>query len=52
MEGDEIWSNIVFARGLKGTANISLTVQELDGPNGSPTGVPVIDNFSYTEDSF
>jgi len=47
----ELWLDIIFQRGLKGTADIELTTQELDGPAGTPIGSPVIDNFSFTKNT-
>ncbi len=44
---DELWSNIIFQRGLKGTVDIEFTYQELDGPNGNPIGLEFFDVFSF-----
>lgn len=38
VECDELWANIVFKRGLKGTASFTLDTIQLDGLNGSPIG--------------
>lgn len=45
----ELWIDIIFQRGLKGTVDIELTTQELDGPGGTPIGVPATDLFTFTE---
>lgn len=51
VESEQFWVDIIFQRGLIGTVNITLTTQELDGPNGTPIGSPSFDNFSFTEDT-
>ncbi len=49
LETEELWFDIIFQRGLKGTVNIRLETQELDGLGGSPIGSPTITLFSFTE---
>lgn len=51
VQSEELWLDIIFQRGLKGTASFELVTQELDGPGGTPIGSPVIDNFSFTENT-
>ena len=48
---DEIWSNVIFQRGLKGTVDIDFIYQELDGPQGEPIGSVVKESFSFTKDT-
>lgn len=49
---EQIWFNITFPRGLKGTADIRVDMQRLDGPNGDPiVGPQQAFLFSFTEDT-
>lgn len=47
----ELWFNIIFKRGLKGTVDIRIETQQLDGLNGDPVGSPVETDISYTENT-
>lgn len=51
VEAEELWLDIIFQRGLKGTANFELKTQELDGPSGSPIGLPVLEDFGFTQNT-
>lgn len=52
IEMEEIWVNILFNRGLKGTVDLFLLMQQLDGPNGEPVVGPQQGfTFSFTEDT-
>ncbi len=52
VEMEEIWFNFLFSRGLKKTVDIRVTMQQLDGPNGSPVVGPQQSFiFSFTADT-
>lgn len=48
---EKLFFNIVFEKGLKGTADIRVVVYQLDAQDGNQTGLTETFNVSYTEDS-
>ncbi|AGR46534.1 tail domain-containing protein [Pseudoalteromonas phage TW1] len=48
---EKLFFNIIFEKGLKGTADIRVVVYQLDAQDGDQTGVTETFNVSYTEDS-
>lgn len=48
---EKLFFNIVFEKGLKGTADIRVIVYQLDAQDGNQTGLTEAFNVSYTEDS-
>ena len=52
VQTDEVWTNFIFPRGLKGSVDITATYTQLDGPNGSPiVGPPEGASINYTDDT-
>lgn len=51
IECEELWFNIIFRRGLKGTVDIDIRTQELDGLYGNPIGPITTTSINFTEDT-
>jgi len=51
LECEELWFNIIFNRGLKGTVDIRIETQELDGLGGAPIGPITTTDINYTDNT-
>lgn len=51
LECEELWFDIIFNRGLKGTVDIRLEYQELDGLDGTPIGPIFETDITFTDNT-
>ena len=51
-DSDEIWYNVIFQRGLDGTANLNAEWWRVDKDNNVIEGTEESDSFSYSNDTY
>ncbi|EHY9925892.1 hypothetical protein K5B75_002408 [Salmonella enterica subsp. enterica serovar Ank] len=51
-DSDQIWYNVIFQRGLDGTANLTAEWWQVDADNNVIEGTEESDSFSYSDDTY